>query len=239
MVTLAPHTRSLLENVGISTLTNGLLRRGLRNRFLPGIASVTTGLPNMVGPAYTVRMIPAREDVDTLAALARTDNAMFRAVEECPAGAVLVVDSGGETRAATAGDLLLGRLKVRGCAGVVTDGGFRDVVAVRDLCFPAYQLRTASAASPAALHAADTQVPVGCAGVAVYPGDIVVGDGDGVVIIPHELVEEIAQEAAEATAYDAFASRKIAEGYPLMGIFPATEQSRAEFAAWRTGHARP
>lgn len=231
---LTGETRTQLSCVGISTLTNSLLRRGLRNQFLPGIVPVNASAGNMVGPAYTLRLIPAREDIDTLAGLARPDNATLIAVEQCPANAVLIVSAGGETRAATAGDLLAGRLKARGCAGIVTDGGFRDVEGIRGLGFAAYQQRTASAASPGALHAADTQVPIGCAGVAVYPGDIVVGDAEGVVIIPESIAAEVAQEACEAAAYDEFAALKIGEGHPLAGIFPATDRSREAFAAWKS-----
>jgi regulator of RNase E activity RraA len=231
---LSAAARALLMRTGVSILTNGLLKRGLRNQFLHGIAPVDPGLPNMVGPACTLRLIPAREDIDTLSFFGRDDNVHRRAIEECPPGAVLVIDSGCDPRSASAGDLLIGRLKMRGCAGIVTDGGYRDIAGVAKLSFPAYQRRTASPATPLGLHAVDANVPIGCAGVAVYPGDVVVGDGEGVVILPAGLVEELAAEAAEASVYDQFAEEKIAEGRPLIGLFPATEASRREYEAWKT-----
>lgn len=223
-----------LKHVAVSTITNSLLKRGLRNQFLPGIAPVKAGLPNMVGPAYTLRFIPAREDIDTLALLGRGDSVQRRAIEECPAIAVLVIDSCGIDRAASAGDLMIRRLSVRGCAGIVTDGGFRDTAGIAAVGLPAYQRQTACAASPVALHPVDLDVPICCAGVAVYPGDIVVGDGEGVVIIPADIAEVIAREATEATEYEKFAERQISAGRSLFDVFPATDQSRAEFRLWQS-----
>jgi len=233
MPTLKSETRSHLANVGVSTLTNGLLKRGLRNQYLSGVSPVTVGLPNMVGPAFTLRFIPAREDIDTLVAFQLFNNVQRRAIEECPPGSVLVVDSCGESRSATAGDLMIGRLKVRGCAGIVTDGGFRDLASVMKLNFPAYQRRTCSGASPIGLHSADLEVPIGCANVAVYPGDIVVGDSEGVVVLPAALADELAEEAADATVYEEFAEQKIAENRSIFDIFPPTEQTRLEFDSWK------
>jgi regulator of RNase E activity RraA len=127
MPALKPETRALLLQVGVAVLTNGLLKRGLRNQFLHGIVPVAPDMPAMAGPAFTLRFIPAREDIDTLEALRRPDNVQRRALEVCPPGGVLVIDTGNNARSASAGDLMIGRLKVRGCAGIVTDGGFRDI----------------------------------------------------------------------------------------------------------------
>jgi len=235
MAGLKPETKALLEKAGVSTLTNGLLKRGLRNQFLHGIAPVDGRLGAMVGPAYTLRFIPAREDIDSLGAFGRPDNVQRRALEECPVGAVLVIDAGNVSRSASAGDLMIGRLKARGCAGIVTDGGYRDLAGVVRVGLPAYQRQTSSPATPIGLHSADVEVPIGCAGVAVYPGDIVVGDAEGVVILPAAMADELAQEAAETAAYDEFAEEKIAEGRSILDIFPATEEVRREYDAWRKG----
>lgn len=221
---------TLLAGASVAALTNALFRRGLRNQYLPGIGPVAAGLPNMVGPAFTLRFIPAREDIDTLAAFAAADNLQRRAFEECPAGAVLVIDAGSERRAACAGDLLVSRLQVRGCAGVVTDGGFRDVAGIRALGFPAYQAQAVAGASPIALHPADLERPIRCAGVAIYPGDILVGDSEGVIAIPPHMAEEVAREASEAAAYQRFAEGEIARGASLFDIFPPTPAALEAFA---------
>ena len=232
-MTVSPHVFDMLRVVNIATLTNCLLARGLRNIFLHGIAPVGPIAGNMVGEAFTMRFIPAREDVDTMAAYASSEHVQRRAVEECPAGAVLVIDARGDARAASAGDLLIARLKARGAAGIVTDGGYRDIPGELRTGFPAYQKQTASPASPIVHHAADLNLPIGCAGVAVYPGDIVVGDREGVVVFPAKYAEEVAAEAYEATRYEEFAEEQIVGGRSIFGLFPATEQSRAEYRAWR------
>ena len=234
---LQPETRGLLQKVGVAVLTNGLLKRGLRNQFLRGIAPVAAGMPAMVGPAFTLRFIPAREDIDTLAALRRPDNVQRRAIEACPPGSVLVIDACNDLRAASAGDLMIGRLKYRGCAGIVTDGGFRDIEGVIKVGLPAYQRGPAPPATPIGLHSVDFQVPIACAGVPVYPGDIVVGDRDGVVVLPAEMAGELAVEALETATYDAFAEARIAAGGSIMDVFPPSESVLREYEAWKK--ARP
>ncbi|MBN8992136.1 MAG: ribonuclease activity regulator RraA [Rhizobiales bacterium] len=232
-MTLSVEAREMLRVVNVATLTNCLLSRGLRNIFLHGISPVAPTTDNMVGEAFTMRFIPAREDIDNMAAYARPDHVQRRAIEECPAGSVLVIDSRGDARAASAGDLLIARLKARGAAGIVTDGGFRDVAGVANTGLPSYQKQTASPASPIIHHAADLNLPIGCAGVAVYPGDIVVGDREGVVIFPAKFAEEVAREAHEATLYEEFADVEIRRGRSIFGLFPATEESRAQYQEWR------
>lgn len=234
-MTIATDTLSRLKRVSVSTLTNCLLRRGLRNQFMHGVQPLAHGLPNMVGPAFTLRFIPSREDLDTMANYQLDTHVQRRAMEECPPGAVLVVDSRGDSRSASAGDLLIGRLKARGCAGIVTDGGYRDLPGIIRTGLPAYQRQTASPATPITLHPADLNLPIGCAGVAVYPGDVIVGDTEGVVVIPADLADEIAVEALQAAEYEEFAEEKIAEGRSIFGLFPATEESRREYEIWKKG----
>jgi regulator of RNase E activity RraA len=230
---LKPETRALLLKVGVAVLTNGLLKRGLRNQFLHGIAPVAPGMPPMAGPAFTLRFIPAREDIDTLAALGRPDNIQRRALEACPPGGVLVIDTGNNARSASAGDLMIGRLKVRGCGGIVTDGGFRDIAGVIKVGLPAYQRQASPPATPIGLHSADFNVPIGCAGVAVYPADIVVGDNDGVVVLPSALADELAMEALETATYDQFAEERIAAGRSIMDIFPPAKEVLREYDEWK------
>lgn len=225
-------TRRQLASAGTATIANALLRRGLRNTFLLGVQPVAPEPPPLVGPAYTLRFIPSREDLDSLAGYGDDEHLHRRAIEECPPGHVLVIDTGSNVAAASAGDLMIARLKARGVAGVVTDGGFRDTPAIRGSGLPAYQRRSAPPATPIALHPVELNGPVGCAGVAVYPDDVVVGDGEGVVIVPAHLAAEVAAESAEATAYEGFAEHEIAQGRSLFGLFPATDASRSEYRTW-------
>lgn len=229
---LSPLTRERLSRVGTANVANALLKRGFRNVYLLGVAPLSPDQPRLVGPAYTLRFIPAREDVDSMANYGRNDNLHRRAIEECPAGAVLVIDAMGTTRSAAMGDLMAARLLSRGVAGVVTDGGYRDAPAIRRLGLPCYQQRSAPPATPIAMHPVELNGPVGCAGVAVYPGDVIVGDGEGVVAIPHALADEIAAEALDAAEYEEFAALHIAKGRPIFGLFPATPESREEYDRW-------
>lgn len=225
-------TRTMLARAGTAAIANALLRRGLRNVCLVGLSPLSFEQATMVGRAFTLRFIPAREDLDSMAAYARSDNLHRRAIEECPAGSVLVIDARGETRVSSAGDMMAARLVARGAAGLVTDGGYRDVPGIRQTGLPAYQRMAATAATPIALHPVELNVPIGCAGVAVYPGDMIVGDASGVVAIPSHMAEEVAREAYQAAQYEAFAETQIARGRSLFGLFPATAESQAEYRAW-------
>ncbi|MFY9240547.1 MAG: ribonuclease activity regulator RraA [Roseovarius sp.] len=236
MTVLSSETKVKLEGVSISTLSTVLFMRGLRNRVMQGVMPVNPGATRLVAPAFTLRFIPAREDLDTMAEYAKESHVQRRAMEECPEGHVLVIDAMGETRAASSGDILLSRLKARGCAGAITDGGFRDTADIIALGFPAFQAATAVSSSPIHLHPADLNLPIGCGGVAVYPGDIIVTDTDGAIVIPAHLVDEVAEQAAGMTAYEEFAAAQVAEGRSIYGLFPGTDESRKEFEAWRTGN---
>jgi len=229
---LAPATRDALMRVGTANIANALLRHGLRNAYMLGIAPLSAEQPQMVGPAFTLRFIPSREDIDTLANYSRTDNLHRRAIEECPSGYVLVIGTSGDASASSAGDLMTARLKKRGVAGIVTEGGFRDTPAIRKTHLPAYQYRTAPPATPIGMHPVELNCPIGCAGVAVYPDDVLVGDGEGVVVIPRHLVDEVAVEALAAVEYEAFAEIQIARGRSIFEVFPATPESRREYERW-------
>lgn len=231
-------TRARLSGVSTATLTTCLFKRGFRNVFLQEVYPVGPGLPRMVGEAFTLRSIPAREDLDVMAAYADPEHPQRKAIETCPAGAVLVIDSRGDARGASAGDILITRLQVRGVAGIVTDGGFRDSPTIAGLGFPAYHRRPSAPTGPIFHHAADLGLPIACGGVAVYPGDVMVGDGEGVVCIPAHLAAEVALEAAEMTAYEDFVQERVQAGARLPGLYPATEASRAEFALWRRERGR-
>ena len=228
---LDAEVRKKLLQVGTANIANALLKRGFRNTMMLGIKPLGEQ-EQMVGPAYTLRFIPAREDLDTMVNYSRDDNLHRLAIEECPAGAVLVIDANGSIRSASMGDMMAARLKYRGVAGVVTDGGYRDSPAIKAIGLPCYQKENAPPATPISLHPISLNEPIGCAGVAVYPGDILVGDGDGVVVIPKHLVSEIADEALDAVNYEEYAALHIAKGRSILGLFPATEQSREEYVQW-------
>jgi len=234
MVELSEKTRQALMRVATSTLTGALNRRGLRSMFMQDVWPIKEGISRMVGPAFTMRFIPSREDKDGPNAKGPRSNIQPQAMETCPPGSVLVVDSRGDARAASAGDLYVGRLKARGCAGIVTDGGLRDSEGVFKTGLPAYCRRPSSPPSPIVHHPVDLNLPIGCGGVAVYPGDVVVGDADGVVVIPPDIVDEVAEEALATTLYEEFAEEEVANGRSLTGLFPVVgEEAKRDFEAWR------
>jgi regulator of RNase E activity RraA len=176
---LSEDTRRLLTQASTATLTTQLFKRGLRNTFMQAVRRLTPDAPVMVGEAYTLRMIPAREDLDHPGMFAARDYPQRRAIEECPAGAVLVIDGRGQAGAGTLGDILIARLMQRGVAGVVTDGAMRDTPQILPLAFPVYARGAAAPASFGLHHAVDLNLPIGCGEVAVYPGDVLVGDAEG------------------------------------------------------------
>ncbi|WP_322061842.1 ribonuclease activity regulator RraA [Paraburkholderia sp. J63] len=230
-VPLSPKTREILGRVGTANIANALLKRGFRNVCLQGIRPIREG-QRMVGPAFTLRFIPAREDLDSLEHYASDDNLHRRAMEDCPEGAVLVIDAFGNTRSSSAGDMMALRLKHRGVRGIVTDGGFRDVPGMLAVGLPAYQREGTQPATPLTMHALELNGPVGCAGVAIYPGDIIVGDSDGLVAIPSHLAEAVALDALESEEYETFAAWHIERGHSLIGMFPASPESRVAYERW-------
>ena len=230
---LTAQDRERLKAVSVATISTCLYRAGVKVVCPHGIRPVAPGLPRMVGEAFTLRFIPARDDVGGASSYGSAGNIHQRAFEECPPGQVLVMDARGETRGCSCGDLLIGRLKARGCAGIVTDGGFRDTPDIALLDFPAYQREPAPAPSFGRLQAVELNVPIGCSDVAVYPGDVIVGDAEGVVVIPAGMTSRIAGEAYDLMQYDTFAAEEIANGRRITGLYPASDASRAEFERWR------
>jgi regulator of RNase E activity RraA len=234
-----PATRQALSGVSTATLCTALFKRGLRNQFIQGVRPLNPALPTMVGPAYTLRTIPAREDLNPISVFLDRAHPQRRAVEECPSGSVLVVDSRKDPRAASAGSILATRLLRRGVAGLVTDGGLRDSPAIAELALPAYHQRPSAPTNLTLHQAIDLNVPIGCGDVAVFPGDIVVGDAEGVVVIPAGIADAIAAEAVEMTVYEDFVTEQVDAGRTIVGLYPLTdEQARVDFAAWRAARQR-
>ncbi len=239
MSTLKPATRDKLKTVSTATLCTALFKRGLRNQFIQDVHPLNPDSAAMVGEAFTLRYIPAREDLNPITVFQDRAHPQRKAVEECPPGAVMVIDSRKDPRAASAGSILVTRLMKRGVAGVVTDGGFRDSPEIATLDIPAYHNRPSAPTNITLHQAIDINVPIGCGDVAVFPGDVVVGDGDGVVIIPAHLADEIAAEGVEMTAFEDFVTEEVKNGRSILGLYPPTEErSRTDFAAWRKANGR-
>jgi regulator of RNase E activity RraA len=236
---LNPEIRNKLMRVSTPTLCTALFKRGLRNQFIQDVHPLNPNLPNMVGEAFTLRYIPAREDLNPITAFLDQKHPQRVAVEQCPEGAVLMIDSRKDPRAASAGSILVSRLMVRGVAGVVTDGGFRDSPEISTLGIPTYHNRPSPPTNLTLHQALDINVPIGCGDVAVFPGDVIVGDAEGVVVIPQEMAEDIATEAVEMTAFEDFVTEKVLQGRSILGLYPPTEEnSRTEFQVWRVANQR-
>lgn len=236
---LKPETKAKLLQVSTATLCTALFKRGLRNQFIQDVRPLNPNLPNMVGEAFTLRYIPAREDLNPITVFQDPNHPQRAAVEQCPPGAVMVFDSRKNARAASAGSILVTRLMVRGCAGAVTDGGFRDSPEMAAMDFPVYHQRPSAPTNLTLHQALDINVPIGCGDAPVFPGDIVVGDREGVVVLPAHLADELADEAFEMTAFEDFVQEEVHKGRSIIGLYPATNpRTKDDFAAWRKAKGR-
>jgi regulator of RNase E activity RraA len=239
MTNLKVETREKLKTVSTATLATALFKRGLRNQMIQDVRPLNPGNAPMVGEAYTLRYIPAREDLNPISVFQDRGHPQRKAVEECPEGAVLVIDSRKNARAASAGGILVSRLMKRGVAGTVTDGGFRDSPDIAKLAFPAYHNRPSAPTNLTLHQAIDIDVPIGCGDAPVFPGDVVVGDAEGVIVIPAHLADEIADEGVEMTAFEDFVAGQVMAGRSILGLYPPTdERTLDDFAAWRKANNR-
>lgn len=227
-------TKEMLSKISTATVATALYKRGLRNQFIQGVVPLKKGNPNMVGEAFTLRYIPAREDLNKLEVFRDPHHPQRVAVETCPEGSVLVMDSRKNARAASAGSILVTRLMMRKAAGIVTDGGFRDASEIAALPFSSYH-QCPSAPTNLTLHQAiDINVPIACGDVAVFPGDVLLGDDDGVMVIPADIVDEIALECLEMTRFEDFVLEQVREGQSIIGVYPATNPKTLEvYEKWK------
>ena len=230
---LAADTLERLRAVSVATVAMQLLKRGLRHTFIQGARPLNPQHACFAAEAYTLRTIPMREDLSTPEVLADPEYPQRKAIEGCPPGQVLVCDSRGEQRAGMLGDILITRLMVRGVAAFVTDGPMRDAAAVAAIAFPTFCTGSAAPASLAAHFAAAVQDPIACGGVAVFPGDVLVGDPDGACVIPRGIADDVARAADEQEQIEAFILERIRDGAPVPGTYPPTEATLAAFEAWR------
>lgn len=228
-----------LKTVSTATAATALFKRGFRTQAIQNVHPLSPNQPTLIGPAFTLRYIPAREDLNKLEVFRDRSHPQRKAVEDCPPGAVMVMDSRKDARAASAGAILVTRLMKRGVAGVVTDGGFRDSAEIAALGIPAYHQRPSAPTNLTLHQAIDINVPIGCGDAPVFPGDIILGDQDGVIVIPASLLDEIADETFEMTAYEDFVTEQVRAGRGIFGLYPATDpQSLTDFAAWRKKNGR-
>ncbi|HYL18136.1 MAG TPA: ribonuclease activity regulator RraA [Burkholderiales bacterium] len=232
MEPISGETLERLRAVSTATVSTLLFKRGLRNTWLHGVRRMSSAKGNMVGEAFTLRNIPCREDLDQVSVFENRDHPQRKAFDTVPSGHVLVIDCRGDTRAASGGGILTTRLKVRGAAGLVSDGCLRDSDEIGAMDFPVYCAGPAAPLNLSRHHAVDFNVPIACGGVAVYPGDLVVGDADGVIIVPRHLADEVSREALQMEEFELFVTEQVQGGQPLIGTYPPTPEMRERYAEW-------
>jgi len=228
---LPPSVWTDLARTSTATLTTQLFKRGLRRMHLHGVRPVGRRR-RMAGVALTLRYIPSREDLDVVEMFQNPEHPQRRAIELAGPGHVLVMDARGETRAASAGHILVTRLLRRGAAGLVTDGALRDSPAIGETDFPVYAAGPSPTLNLAHHHAVDIGAPIGCGGVPVFPGDVVVGDDEAVVVVPRHLAAEVARDAAEQERLETFVLEKVDGGAPLAGTYPPSAATLEEYRHW-------
>jgi regulator of RNase E activity RraA len=237
---LSDATREKLRNVSTASIATALYKRGLRKQFIQGVVPVTPKkAANMVGQAFTLRYIPAREDRNPITVFRNPDHPQRVAIETCPPGWILVMDARKDAAAATAGSILIARLAVRGGAGVVSDGGFRDVEGIGALDMPAYCARPSAPTNLTLHEALDINVPISCGDAPVFPGDVLVGDRDGVMVIPAHLADELADECTGMESYEDFVIEQVKAGAPIIGLYPCTkDEYQQAYGEWRKRNNR-
>ena len=220
--------------ISTATLATALFKRGLKNQCIQGVSALHHSGKKLIGTAFTLRYIPAREDLNGLEVFRDPNHPQRVAVETCPEHSVLVIDSRKDARAASAGSILITRLFKRGCSGIVTDGGFRDSAEIAALDFPSYHSRPSAPTNLTLHQAIGINEPISCGDVAVFPGDLLVGDADGVIVIPQHLIEEIAETCAEMTLFEDFVMERVKQGASIRGLYPPTNpETLVDFEKWK------
>lgn len=228
---ISRETLDLLLIPSTATLTSVLRQHGITRTFMHGVAPLRPNM-KMAGPAFTLRYLPMREDLDP-GTVDNLKDVQRVGIEQISEGEVFVVDARGDTRAGTMGSILATRLHCRGAAGIVTDGAYRDSPVIAELGIPAYAAAMNAHTNKTIHHPSEIQVPVACGDVAVCPGDIIVGDEEGVVVVPAQLADEVAQTAAEMEEKEVFITEKIQAGASIVGVYPPDEKTLAEYEEWK------
>jgi regulator of RNase E activity RraA len=233
-MTLDPATAEALATVSTATLTTVLLKQGLRNVWMRGTQPIRPGQKRLVGRAFTLRFVPAREDLATPESWSSPISTRA-AIEAMSPGVITVVDAMGVTDAGIFGDILCARMAKRGVAALITDGVVRDLAGVLGTGLPVWCRGAAAPPSVAGLTFVAWQEPIGCGGVAVFPDDVVVVDDDGAVVIPQKLVAEVTTAAVEQEKQEAWIMREVEGGASLPGLYPPNAENKARYEAWKAG----
>lgn len=229
-MTLDAQISTALAAISTATITTVLLKKGLRNVWLRGTRPLQAGQGRLVGRAFTLRFIPAREDLATPASWA-SPRSTRAAIEAMPAGCIAVVDAMGITDAGIFGDILCARMQKRGVTALITDGVVRDVAGVIGTGLPVWCSGAAAPPSVAGLTFVNWQEPIGCGGVAVFPDDVIVVDDDGAVVIPAALLDEVVAEAIEQERLESWIMGEVEQGVPLPGLYPPNAETKARYEA--------
>ena len=232
MTAISNDTLQKLMRPSTATLTSALRGHGLANTYMQGVQPLKPGM-KMAGPAYTLRYIPAREDLDTGEPDNLTDPQRV-GIEQMSSGEVFVIDARGLTNAGTMGNILATRIQQKGGVGIVTDGAYRDSPAIAEIGIAAYAAAMNAHTNKTVHHPSEIQVPIACGGVAVFPGDIIVGDSEGVVVIPAHLADDVANTAAAQEQKEQFILERIEAGASLVGTYPPNAETLAEYERWKT-----
>ncbi|SIQ78169.1 MULTISPECIES: ribonuclease activity regulator RraA [Acidiphilium] len=225
-------TIATLAGVSTATITTVLLKKGLRNIWLRGTVPIRAGQPRLVGRAFTLRFVPAREDLATPESWS-SPRSTRGAIEDMPAGCIAVVDAMGITDAGIFGDILCARMRQRGVAALITDGVVRDLAGVLGTSLPVWCRGAAAPPSVAGLTFVAWQEPIACGGVAVFPDDVIVADDDGAVVIPAALLDHVLEHGPEQERLEAWIMREVEAGVALPGLYPANAETKARYEAYK------
>lgn len=232
---LAPLPEGVVETLGrasTASITSELFKLGIRHSFMTGVAPLAPGY-RMVGEAITLRYLPYREDLNAKQSVADPEHPQRKTIDNIAPGQILVVAARGDLRSGTLGEILMARMKARGAAGMVTDGAVRDAEGIRGVGLPAFVGGVHASASNTLHYAVDAGLPVACGGITVVPGDILVGDSDGVVVVPREYAAKIADIAVHHDELEVYLYQRISSGESLRGIYPPNEQTLRDYDAWK------
>jgi regulator of RNase E activity RraA len=230
-MTIDPAILAALSGVSTATITTVLLKKGLRNVWMRGTRPIRAGQPRLIGQAFTLRFVPAREDLATPDSWSSPISTRA-AIEAMPEGCITVVDAMGVTDAGIFGDILCARMAKKGVAGLVTDGVVRDLAGVLGTGLPVWCQGAAAPASVTGLTFVNWQEPIGCGGVAVFPDDVIMVDDDGAVVIPQKLMADVAAVAADQERMEEWIMTQVNDGAPLPGLYPPNAENKARYEAW-------
>jgi regulator of RNase E activity RraA len=221
-----------LRRASTASITSELFKCGIRHSFMTGVAPLDSTY-RMVGEAVTLRYLPYREDLNATQSAADPEHPQRKTIDNIQAGGILVIDARGSLRSGTLGEILMARMKARGGAGMVTDGAVRDAAGIRGVGLPAFVGGVHASASNTVHYAADANLPIQCGGITVIPGDVLVGDSDGVVVIPRAYAARIAGEAVHHDELEVYLYERISNGDSLRGVYPPNEQTLREYETWK------